>query len=137
MNQPVLRAAPLRTRVLVVSAWLAAGSVVLALSELWFFPWLKQYFASANKTNIHERLQYFFAGLAIFILAFAGFIGYLGVRAVVTQRWPLPGTFVVRDTPIRTGTPAVARGVALLALSLCALALAIVAALIPGMLLHP
>jgi len=133
----MLRAAPLRTRMLVAAACLAAGSAVLALSKFWFFPWLKQYFASADSTNVHARLQYFFAGLALFVLAFAGYFGYLGVRAVVAQQWPLPGTFVIRDTPIRTGTPAVARGVALVALSLCAAALAIVAALMPGMLSHP
>jgi hypothetical protein len=137
MNEPTLHAPPLKKRIFTVALCVALGAGVLASYQRWFSPWLRHYLGSADRTNVHERLQNVFGGLAIFILVFSGYLLYVGVRAVSTQQWPLPGTFVLRETPVRTGRPAIIRGFLLIALALFAAALAVFSAIMPGLILRP
>jgi len=87
-----------------------------------------------DATELVFRLRVVFAGLGLSILAAAGYVFHIGRRVLQAGQWPLPGSFVLRDTPVITGRGVRLRAWAMIAWSAVATAFAIFAALLPDLL---
>lgn len=112
MDVEVVRAPPRRLVLVRLGAMVAIGAVVVLLGKGYFFPWLREYLAVADdRAEAMYRFKLVMLGAGTVVLAIAAWAGWLGIRVLQQGRWPLEGSFVVRDTPVRRGRRARARGI--------------------------
>ena len=131
--KPILRAPPLRQRIVKLGILFGIAGVAIAVAEFRFFPWLREYLAVTDAGELHSRLRIVFAGLSLSILAAAAWAFHLGMRVLKIGQWPLPGAFVLRDTPVSTGRRARIMAWAMIVWAVCVAALGVFAALLPDM----
>ncbi len=133
MTEQILRAPPLRQRVTKLGLWCGAGAIAVALTEFWVFPWLRTWLSVADPVELMFRLRVVFAGLSLSILAPAVWAFHLARRVLKVGQWPLPATFVLRDTPVITGRGVRVRGRVLIAWSVLTAVLGIFALMMPDL----
>jgi hypothetical protein len=125
-GDPKLRAVAL---VVVVTA-LVAGVALLAGMQHWFAQ-LKHLPAAAAQTQLLSAFAWAFATVCASILWLAASLWRSGTRVCRAAQWPLPGSRVIRDTPILRGSTAARRGRLMqgagVALLVCAVCIAVVA----------
>jgi len=131
MSNQILRAPPFKQRVTKLALWIVIGATVVAAAEFWFFPWLRVWLSVKDEAELLFRLRVVFGGLALGIFAAAAYVFHTGRRVLRTGQWPLPGAFVLRDTPLVTGRGVRWRGWGMIAWAVLAAALAVFAALMP------
>ncbi len=130
-TEQILRAPPMKQRITKLVIWFGGAAIALAIAQVWFFPWLRTWLSVKDAAELVFRLRVVFAGLALSILAAAGYVFYVGRRVLQVGQWPLPGSFVLRDTPVITGRGVRLRAWAMIAWSAVAAVLGIFAALMP------
>jgi hypothetical protein len=110
-TEDIMRAPALRVRLRWMTFALVAGVALDIASRTWWFPWLRGYLAQAHGSEAFRRFAVTMAvfGAATFALAFWLFRRGLCIRRL--ERMPLPGTFVLRDTPVGRGAVARRAGV--------------------------
>ena len=91
----------------------AVGAAVTLASRLWFFPWLREFAASApcrSVSGVTGTTALFYGllvGLPLFLAVLVGaFVGRRGYRVLREGCLPPSGEKVFRPTPIRRGTKA-------------------------------
>lgn len=132
MNQDMLRAPPRRVAVAKLAVMLLAGILAVILINEALIPFMRQYLdASVDRADSVRRLSVVLGIVGLFFFAVAGSICSLGTRVLRQGQWPLPGTFVMRDTPVQRGRWVRARGIGLVILGALLGLSAIVVALIP------
>jgi hypothetical protein len=96
----------------------AIGAAIVLLANAYFFPWMSRYLAGgANRAEALYRFKIVMLGAGVFVLGIAAYAGWLGVRVIQQGQWPLPGSFVLRDTPVRRGLWVRVRGITLVVLA--------------------
>jgi hypothetical protein len=133
MTAPILRAPPLKQRLTKLAMWIGAGVAFVAATEYWLFPWLRVWLSVKDEAELLFRLRVVFGGLALGILAAAMYALHTGMRVLRAGQWPLPGAFVLRDTPVVTGRSVQWRGWGMIVWAAFAAALAVFAALMPAL----
>lgn len=117
---------------------LGASVLVVVVGKRWFFPWLNHYLdPSLARVEGLRRFKLFMLWWGSSVFAGGLYLGYLGARVLREGQFPLVGTFVVRDTPIRRGLRVRVRGVAMLAFAAVLCVSAVAMALMPWRLDHP
>lgn len=132
-TEPILRAPPLRRRIVKLGILFGIAGLAIAFAEFGFFPWLREYLAVTDAGDLHSRLRIVFAGLSLSILAAAAWAFHLGMRVLKFGQWPLPGAFVLRDTPVSTARRARIMAWAMIAWAVRVAALGVFAALLSDM----
>jgi len=131
MADVVIRAAPLRKRAFVIAfVVLLIGGLAIAM-ELWFKQWFHEYLSVASQTELVARIRSVFTALAVFVTAVAAWEFWFALRILRAGQWPLPGAFVLRDTPVRFGARARVRGVLVFVAAVFSAGVACYAALFP------
>lgn len=122
-----------RRLLIVLLVVLVVGGAVVWWLERWLGDLTAE--VAADPDQLVEKAEFL---LGVFVLAFtvplllgAALIWRLGTRVVAAQRFPPPGTKVVRDTPVVSGAAARRRGEVL---RVCAAAVAVGAIAVPLML---
>ncbi|TLY52735.1 MAG: hypothetical protein E6K53_03385 [Gammaproteobacteria bacterium] len=88
------------------------GGLILLLAKVYFFPWLRGYLDSgANHAEALHRFKLVMLGSGVVVLVLAIYAGQLGLRVLRQGQWPLADSFVVRDTAVKRGRVARARGI--------------------------
>ena len=136
-NEVILRAPPLRQRIVKLGILFGIAGVAVVFAEFWFFPWLRTWLSVADATELQFRLRIVFAGLALSIFAPAAYMFHVGTRVLKTGQWPLPGSFVLRDTPVKSGRGVRVTGWAMIAWSVLAAGLGIFALMMPDLMPRP
>lgn len=114
--------------------WLVLGCLALAaMISVVVFVWMQSYLQSqlqsfsadpeGTSANISFVTRILLVALAVGLIGFALYFGWLGLRVLRAGQFPPPGMKVIRDTPIRHGSAAKLTGVA--ALIYCAFLLAV------------
>lgn len=133
MTVQILRAPPLKQRLTKLALWIGAGAAFVAATEYWLFPWLRVWLSVKDEADLLFRLRVVFGGLALGILAAAVYAFDTGRRVLRAGQWPLPGAFVLRDTPVVTGRGVRWRGWGMIVWAALAAVLAVFAALLPAL----
>ncbi len=132
MNQDMLRAPPRRVAITKLALMLLAGILAVIFINEVLMPQMRQYLdASVDRADAIHRLSVVLGSVGLLTFASAGYICFLGTRVLRQGQWPLPDTFVLRDTPIQRGRWVRVRGIGLLILGGLLALNAIAVALIP------
>jgi len=107
--------------------YIAAAAVGGALI-FWGHPWMKGYLKTLEPSAALTLITRSLMGIFLSILPVCGFIFWQGRKIIVSERFPVPGAKVMRDTEVIRGARAVARGRLLVGMSLVLACLALVAA---------
>src|SRR5258708_29062681 len=100
MNPEVVRAPPPHVVAMKLGVVAIIGTVAVLLGKIYLFPWMHSYLDSgANHAEALHRFKVVMLGAGVFILVLAIYAGWLGLRVLRQGQCPLPGFFVVRDTP--------------------------------------
>jgi hypothetical protein len=111
MNPEIVRAPPTRVVLARLGFWIAAGALLVALGKLFLFPWLRSYLQSGiDPAEGMRRFKAVMFGFGVAVFLPAVHACRLGVRVLRQGQWPLAGSFVLRDTPVRRGRAVCARG---------------------------
>ncbi|MDI6853500.1 MAG: hypothetical protein QME75_07860 [Deltaproteobacteria bacterium] len=103
---------------------LAAGCLLI----FWGRPWLRSYLDGLEPRAALNFLTWSLTIIFLSILPVCAFFFRFGQKIVRAQRFPLPGTKVIRDTEVLRGDRAVARGRLFIGIALVVAALALVSA---------
>ena len=90
----------------------------MALYKLVLHPWVWGYVHASPPGELVYRLRFALIMLAIFVCLYASWGLWLGIRVLTENEWPLPGTFVLRPTPVQTGLWVRVRGISIVVLAL-------------------
>lgn len=131
MSKQFLHAPPLRQRIARLTLWFGIAAAVVTAAEFWFFPWLRVWLSVKGEAELLFRLRVVFGGLALGVFAAAAYVFRTAGGCCTRARWPLPGAFVLRDTPVVTGRSVQWRGWAMIVWAALAAVLAVFAALMP------
>lgn len=111
MNPEVVRAPPTHVVLARLGLWIAAGALLVVLGKLLLFPWLRSYLESGiDPAEGIRRFKAVMLGFGVAVFLPGVHVCRLGVRVLRQGRWPLAGSFVLRDTPVRRGRAVRARG---------------------------
>ncbi len=116
------RGARRRALTIVVAGAVVGGAIILAADGA--RPVIESWLA-ANAERLVQYPSVAASVMAVVMLPVAGFALYLrryGAAVVASERFPLAGEEVVRDTPVRFGARAVRQGRAMQALAILLLA---------------
>lgn len=114
MTPEVVRAPPLRIALAKLAAMIVVGAAMVLFAKACLSPWVTGYLGgAANRAEALYRFKIVMLGAGVFVLGIAAYAGWLGIRVMQQGQWPLPGSFVVRDTPVRHGRWVRARGIML------------------------
>jgi hypothetical protein len=106
------------------------GAVLWVMLQRWLTE-LKQVPASAAQAQLLTAFAWAFGSVCVAVIWLATSLWRSGIAIRRAAQWPLPGSRVVRDTPVLRGEAAVARGrlmqVSGVVLFLCAACIAVVA----------
>ena len=127
----ILHAPPLGQRLAGLALWLGIAAALVVAAEFWFFPWLRGWLAVKDEAELLFRLRVVFGGLSLCIFAAAAYAFHFGRRVLRAGQWPLPGAFVLHDTPVITGRGVKWRAWGMIVWAGLAAALAVFAALMP------
>ena len=130
-TEDIIRAPPLRARLRWMMFALLAGAALDFASRTWWFPWLRGYLAQSHGSEAFRRLAVTMAVFGAATCALAFWLFRRGLRIRRLERMPLPGTFVLRDTPVRRGTAARRAGVLIMACAILIAGAGLGLALIP------
>ena len=132
MDSDIIRAPPIHIALAKLGAMLALGAAIVVLAKAYFFPWMRGYLGDAvTHAEALHRFKIVMLGAGAFAMGLAAYAGWLGVRVIQLGQWPLPGAFVLRDTPVRHGRWVRARGIVLIVLAALLAADAIGLAVLP------
>jgi hypothetical protein len=112
MEKEILRADSEYRRKFVVkytilyTAALAAGCLLI----FWGRPWLKSYLEGLEPGAALHFINWSITGIFLSILPISAFLFRFGQKIVRAERFPPPGTKVIRDTEVLRGGKAIARG---------------------------
>lgn len=112
-----------RISILYIAAAAVGGALIV-----WGHPWMKGYLKTLEPRAALTFITWSLMGLFLSILPLCGFIFWQGRKIMVSERFPAPGTKVLRDTEVIRGARAVARGRLLVGVSLVLACLALAAA---------
>jgi hypothetical protein len=132
MDSEFVRAPPLPIALAKLGLMLAVGTSVVWLFRAFVFPWMHGYLeTSATRSEAVHRATMVMLGAGAFIFALAVYVIWLGIRVLQQGQWPLAGSFVLRDTPVKRGRWVRARGIVIVVLGVLLAANAIGLALVP------
>lgn len=100
---------------------LAVGCLLI----FWGRPWLKGYLGSLEPRAALNFITWFLIGIFLSILPISAFLFRFGQKIVRAERFPPPGSKVIRDTEVLRGDRAVARGRLFIGIALVVAALAL------------
>ncbi|GAA0706974.1 hypothetical protein [Dokdonella soli] len=129
MTTDIQRADPRLRRITVVVlvvATLAAALFVFALQR-WMLQQVERLPTEQMIVELRHWIGMLLTGSGLCLLVLAGYAARLARRVIAERRWPLAGTRVLRDTPIRRDAAALrlARLLNLVAVALIALAIGV------------
>jgi hypothetical protein len=110
------------------------GLLVAIAGELVLLPRVRAYLDAATRADALERVETVLFPVAGLLMLGSIYTIVLGMRILRARRWPLPGAFVLRDTPVSTGIAARLRGASLLAMGALLAAAAGWTAMLPRLL---
>jgi hypothetical protein len=122
-NKEYRRKFIVRITVLCIVA-LVLGCVLI----LWGHPWMKRYLETLEPRRGLRLITWSLALIFLSILPICVFIFLQGRKIMRSERFPPPGTKVIRDTEVIRGERAIARGRLLVGAALVLACLALVAA---------
>lgn len=136
MDPEVVRAPALHIAVARLCLMVIVGGAAVWLAKAFVFPWMHTYLAGgADHAEAVHRVRVVMIGAGVFVLALAAYVIRLGIRVLRQGRWPLAGTFVLRDTPVKRGPSVRARGILFVVLGVLLAADAIGFAVVPYLVL--
>jgi len=115
---------PLNARLRRLALWLALAALAWLGYQFLYLPWQTAYLGELTEENAHQRVRDVMIIMSVVLMVSSAWVGVLALRILMHGRYPLPGAFVWRPTPIETGARARLRGAAGLAAALGLLAAA-------------
>lgn len=112
--------------------WLGGMALFAGLLFGFGLPWLKRWVDTGNIDDVLRKMGWVFQGVGVLMLVMAAYAGSFARRIFRSGEFPPPGMWVLRDTPIKHGDPARARGWWVVACAVCFVLLAVYVAILPA-----
>jgi len=112
--------------------WLGGMALFAVLLFGFGLPWLKRWINTGNIDDVLRKMAWVFEGLGLLMLVMAAYAGSFARRIFRSGEFPPPGMWVLRDTPIKHGDAARARGWWVIACAVCFVLLAMYVAILPA-----
>lgn len=114
--------------------YLRLGGMALLAVLLFAFglPWLKRWINTGTIDDVLRKMAWVFDGMGVLMLASAVYAGSFARRIFRSGEFPPPGTWVLRDTPVKHGDTARARAWWVVACAICFVLVAIYMAILPA-----